>query len=412
MFEKNQTKIKKVKAREILDSRGNPTVEVSVETEKIWVSAGVPSGASTGSNEAVELRDGGDRYFGKGVLQAVKNVNETIAPALIGKDVKDQSGIDNLMIKLDGTDNKGKLGANALCGVSLAVARAAAVAQNQPLYYHIAALAGNINIKVPKVGFNIINGGAHAGNELDVQEFMLVPQSENFCDNLRIASEVYHELKSLLIKKYGRLSGNLGDEGGFAPAICDPKEALDLIMEAATNRKFADQIKIILDVAATQFFKDNSYQLKIGNFSGVALGEYYNQLIAKYPIEGIEDPFAENDHASWTAFKPSAIVIGDDLLVTNPKMIKIAKEKDACNAMILKINQIGTVSESLEAAKLARSYGWKIMVSHRSGETNDDFIADFACGIGADYLKTGAPARGERLAKYNRLAKIEEEICL
>ncbi len=412
MFGKNYAKIKKIKAREILDSRGNPTVEVLIETEKIWVSAAVPSGASTGSNEAVELRDGGDRYFGKGVLKAVKNVNETIAPALIGKDVKDQIVIDDLMIKLDGTENKGKLGANALCGVSLAVARAAAVAQSRPLYAHIAELAQNSDIKVPKVGFNIINGGAHAGNELDVQEFMLVPQSAKFCDNLRIASEVYHELKSLLMKKYGRLSGNLGDEGGFAPAICDPKEALDLIMEAAKNRKFADRIKIILDVAATQFYKENSYRMKIGNFSGVALGEYYNQLIAKYPIEGVEDPFAENDYASWTAFKPSAIVIGDDLLVTNPKMIKIAKEKEACNAMILKINQIGTVSESLEAAKLARSYGWKIMVSHRSGETNDDFIADFACGIGADYLKTGAPARGERLAKYNRLAKIEEEICL
>jgi enolase len=410
MFRKNPTKIKKVKGREILDSRGNPTVEVLIETEGIWVSAAVPSGASTGSNEAVELRDGGERYHGKGVMRAVKNINEFIAPALVGKDAKNQKEIDDLMIGLDGTDNKGKLGANAMCGVSLATARAAAVAQNQPLYYYIAGLARNPAIKLPKAGFNIINGGAHAGSELDVQEFMLVPQSAKFSDNLRVASEIYHELKSLLMKKYGRLSGNLGDEGGFAPSISAADEALGLIMEAATNRKYADQVKIVLDVAATQFYKDNSYQMKIGNFSGAALGDYYKQLIAKYPIEGIEDPFAEADYPSWSAFKPEVIVIGDDLLVTNPKMMKIAKEKEACNAMILKINQIGTISESLEAAKLARSYGWKIMVSHRSGETNDDFIADFACGIGADYIKTGAPARGERLAKYNRLAKIEEEL--
>lgn len=410
MFLNRPTKIKKVKAREILDSRGNPTVEVLIETEGIWVSAAVPSGASTGTNEAYELRDGGERYHGKGVLQAVKNVNEIIAPSLVGKDAKNQKEIDDLMIKLDGTENKGRLGANAICGVSLAVARAAAVASNQPLYYYVAGLAKNPAIKVPKAGFNIINGGAHAGNDLDVQEFMLVPQSASFGENLLIASEIYHELKSLLVKKYGRLSGNLGDEGGFAPSISDADEALSLVMEAAANRGYTDQIKIILDVAATQFYKDNSYQMKIGNFSGEALGDYYKQLIAKYPIEGIEDPFAEADYPSWSAFKPEAIVIGDDLLVTNPKMMKIAKEKEACNAMILKINQIGTVSESLEASALARSYGWKIMVSHRSGETNDDFIADFACGIGADYIKTGAPARGERLAKYNRLAKIEEEL--
>lgn len=410
MFERKPTKIKKVKAREILDSRGNPTVEVLIETDGIWVSAAVPSGASTGSNEACELRDGGERYHGKGVMKAVNNVNEIIAPAVVGKDARNQKEIDDLMIGLDGTENKGKLGANALCGVSLAVTRAAAVSLNLPLYHYIASLAQNSAVKVPKAGFNIINGGAHAGNDLDVQEFMLLPQNEKFADNLRMASEIYHELKSLLMKKYGRLSGNLGDEGGFAPSISAADEALGLIVEAAEKRKLGGEIKIILDVAASQFYKDGSYQMKIGNFSGAALGDYYKQLIAKYPIEGIEDPFAEADYASWSAFKPEAIVIGDDLLVTNPKMMKVAKEKEACNAMILKINQIGTVSESLEAAKLAKSYGWKIMVSHRSGETNDDFIADFACGIGADYIKTGAPARGERLAKYNRLAKIEEEL--
>jgi enolase len=403
-------KIKKVTAREILDSRGNPTVEVAMLTGYGLAVSAVPSGASTGAGEAVELRDGGDRYLGKGVLNAVRNVNEIIAPKLVGMDAAKQKEIDGLMVALDGTDNLGKLGANAVCGVSLAAARAGAAAKKLPLYAHVAEMFGSKKIAVPTAGFNIINGGAHAGNDLDVQEFMLVPQGESFAENLRVASEVYHGLKKLLMEKFGKLSGNLGDEGGFAPDVKTPAEALSLIVEAAGLRKAADKIKVILDVAATQFFSEGMYRLKIGTFGANDLARFYGQLIAAYPIIGIEDPFAENDFEAWANFKPPITVIGDDLLVTNPKMIVKAKERDLCNAMILKINQIGTVSEALEAARLAKSYGWKIMVSHRSGETNDDFIADFACGINADFIKTGAPARGERLAKYNRLAAIEQSL--
>ena len=414
MIGNSSYKIKSVKAREILDSRGNPTLEVGVFTGAGEFVAGVASGASTGEHEAVELRDSDQaRYWGLGVLNAVKNVNSIINPQLIGMDVRDQVAIDKAMRDLDQAPNKGRLGANAMCGVSLAVARAAAGSQKMALYRYIAKLSGNKNLALPKACFNIINGGAHAGNNLDFQEFMIVPQAEKFSDNLRAASEIYHQLKKDLVAKYGKLSANLGDEGGFAPPIETPKEALDILTQAIRDLGSSVPVKFIIDVASSQFFNSGKYTMRFGVCDSAGLASFYTQLISQYPqIIGLEDAFAEDDWAGWQGFSFTGMMIGDDLLVTNPERIKEAHEKKACNAMILKINQIGTVTEALEAAALAKSYGWKIIVSHRSGETNDDFIADFAVGIAADYIKTGAPARGERLAKYNRLAKIEEELNL
>jgi len=408
----SQYKIKSVKAREILDSRGNPTVEVSVATAAGIFTAGVASGASTGAHEAMELRDGDEaRYMGLGVLKAVANINSIINPVLVGMDARDQTGIDKAMRDIDQTPNKSRLGGNAICGVSLAVARAAAGSRKMPLYRHIAGLAGNKKIALPKACFNIINGGAHAGNDLDFQEFMIVPQSDKFAENLRIASEIYHQLKKDLILKYGKLSANLGDEGGFAPPMLSPKEALDCLCAAIGGLQLSVPVKFIIDVASTQFFDSGKYNTRMGGFDAASLANFYTQLISQYPqIIGLEDPFAEDDWAGWQGFTFTGMMIGDDLLVTNPERIKEAHEKKACNAMILKINQIGTVTEALEAAAMVKSHGWKIIVSHRSGETNDDFIADFAVGIGAEFIKTGAPARGERLAKYNRMAKIEEEL--
>ncbi|XOB46551.1 MAG: phosphopyruvate hydratase [Candidatus Nealsonbacteria bacterium] len=412
--------INSIKAREVLDSRGNPTIEVDLKTNLGSFLASVPSGASTGKYEAMELRDGGKRYFGKGVLRAVKNINEIINPELKGKDLTLQKEIDELMIKLDGTDNKSRLGANAICAVSLAVCRAGAKAKKLELFQYIKEIAETLykipatKYKIPFPSFNIINGGVHAGNNLDIQEFMVIPQRDVFSENLKVASEIYHQLKILLSKKYGKQAVNLGDEGGFAPPLLFAEQALEIILEAARTLNYEKEIKIILDIAASQFFEEGKYKMKIGIFTREGLKRYYLNLISKYPIIGLEDPFSEDD---WEGFREITkgsgkefLVIGDDLLVTNSKRIKEAKEKDAVNAVILKINQIGTVSEAFEAAKLAKDFGWKIIVSHRSGETNDDFIADFAVGIGADFIKTGAPARGERVAKYNRLLKIEEEI--
>ncbi|MFZ3074505.1 MAG: phosphopyruvate hydratase [Minisyncoccales bacterium] len=412
MLGQSSNKIKSVKAREILDSRGNPTLEVCVATGAGEFFAGVPSGASTGVYEAAELRDGDSiRYNGKGVLKAVANVNSIINPELIGMDCRRQQEIDQKIREIDATPNKVRLGANAICGVSLACARAAAGAQKKPLYEYIARLAKNKKIVLPKPCFNVINGGAHAGNDLDFQEFMIVPQAEKFIDNLRIASEVYHQLKKDLVFEYGKSSANLGDEGGFAPPLKTPKEALDCLCAAIAIVQPPLPVKFIIDVASSQFFNSGKYNTRMGSFDSANLAGFYAQLISQYPqIIGLEDPFAEDDWAGWRGFSFTGMVIGDDLLVTNPQRMKEAKEKKACNSMILKINQIGTVSEALEAARLAKEYDWKIIVSHRSGETNDDFIADFAVGIGANFIKTGAPARGERVAKYNRLAKIEEEI--
>jgi enolase len=412
-------KIKNIKAREILDSRGNPTIEVELETDFGKFFASVPSGASKGKYEAVELRDGGKRYSGKGVRKAIKNINEIIAKKLKGFNVTRQKEIDEILIELDGTENKSKLGANAICGVSLAVCKAGAGAKKLPLYKYIGILHDirNTKYEIPRPSFNIINGGVHAGNDLDFQEFMVCPKGKSFSENLRIGTEIYHRLKEIIAKKYGKLATNLGDEGGFAPPIKDPEIAIKLILEAAKSLGYQNKISIILDVAASQFFNGKKYKTKIGNFLGEELANFYLKLIQKYPIEGIEDPFAQDDFESWRNFSsffqlPSSnfLIIGDDLTVTNPKRIKMAKEKGLCNAIIVKINQIGTVTEAIESAKLAKSFGWKIMVSHRSGETIDDFISDFAVGIGADFIKSGAPARGERVVKYNRLLKVEEEL--
>jgi enolase len=413
------SKIKHIKAREILDSRGNPTIEIELETDFGKFFASVPSGASKGKYEAVELRDGGKRYLGKGVRKAIKNINEIIAKKLRGFNVTKQKEIDKILIELDGTENKSKLGANAICGVSLAVCKAGAEAKRIPLYKYISEI-GNWKLEIgkfPRPSFNIINGGVHAGNDLDFQEFMVCPRTKSFSENLRIGVEIYHKLKEIIAKKYGKLATNLGDEGGLAPPIKVPEIAINLILEAAKSLNYQNKISIILDVAASQFFDGKKYKTKIGDFSGEELAKFYLKLIKKYPIEGIEDPFAQDDFESWRNFSsyfqlPTSnfLIIGDDLTVTNPKRIKIVKEKGLCNAIIVKINQIGTVTEAIEAVKLAKSFGWKIMVSHRSGETNDDFISDFAVGIGADFIKSGAPARGERVAKYNRLLKIEEEL--
>jgi len=407
--------IKNIKAREILDSRGEPTVEVELTTNAGIFLASVPSGVSRGKYEAEELRDGGKRYQGKGVLKAVKNVNKILGPKIKGKNEKDQENIDQILIKLDGTKNKSNFGANAILPISIATCRAGAKAKNIPLFKYISQYFGNSSREVlPQAAFNIINGGAHAGNELDIQEFMIIPQAKKFQVNLQIASEIYHILKEILKKKYGSQATNIGDEGGFAPPISQTKEALDLIMKAIKLAGYQDKIKIGLDCAASQLFKDKSYHLDQTIFIKDGLLKFYQSLVKKYPILFIEDPFAQED---WQNFKEitkklgkNIAIIGDDLLTTNPERIREAQKKKVCNGLILKPNQIGTITEALEAAKLAKSYGWKIMVSHRSGETNDDFIADLAVGISADFIKAGAPARGERVAKYNRLLKIEQEL--
>ncbi len=406
-MEKGQ-KIRKIRARRILDSRANWTVEVDLITEKGLFQASIPSGASKGKWEAVAIE----------AEKAVENVNKIIGPKLKGKDATKQKEIDEFLLKLDGTENKSSLGANAILAVSMAVCRAGAKAENLPLYEYIRknSKLKTQSSKLPLPSFNIINGGAHAGNDLDFQEFMICPQFENFSKNLQASSEIYHQLKKVIEEKYGKLATNVGDEGGFAPPIEDPEEAINLILKAAKELNYQNKIKIILDVAASQFFEKGKYKTKFGIFNREEFCDYYLKLIPKYSILALEDPFAEDDWEAWEMGNRKLrngnckLIIGDDLLVTNPERIKMAKEKAACNAAIIKINQIGTLSEAIEAVKLAKSFGWKIMVSHRSGETNDDFIADFAVGISADFIKAGAPARGERVAKYNRLLKIEEEL--
>lgn len=414
------SKIKNVEAREILDSRGNPTIEVNIETSKGVFRSSVPSGASVGKYEAKELRDNEKRYSGKGVLKAVENINKIIAPKIIDRDPGSQKQIDNLMIKLDKTKDKSNLGANAICGVSLAVCRAGAGSKKLKLFKYINEIAKKlykISVKEPRLPdplFNIINGGIHSGGGLDIQEFMVAVEEISFSKKLEIISEIYQQLKKLLFEKYGKLATNVGDEGGFAPPFTVPEQAIDFILKASEILGYKDKIKIILDVASSQFFKNGKYELNAGIFTRQGLMRYYSDLISKYPISGLEDPFAEDD---WQGFKEikrklgkKILIIGDDLLVTNPERIKEAKKRQAVNGMILKINQIGTVSEAFQAVKLAKDFNFKIIVSHRSGETGDDFIADLAVGIEADFIKAGAPAREERVAKYNRLLKIEGEL--
>ncbi|OBA27863.1 enolase [Hanseniaspora valbyensis NRRL Y-1626] len=419
--------ITKVYARSVYDSRGNPTVEVEVSTEKGLFRSIVPSGASTGIHEALELRDGDkSKWLGKGVLKAVANVNEVIAPALIkaGIDVAEQEKIDAFLNELDGTANKGKLGANAILGVSMAVAKAAAAAKGVPLYAHLNELSygsakGPLVLPVPFL--NVVNGGSHAGGALALQEFMIAPTgASSFAEALRIGSEVYHHLKSLTKKRYGGSAGNVGDEGGVAPDINTAEEALDLITDAIAAAGYTGKVDIGLDCASSEFFKDGKYDLDFKNpnsdptkwLTGPQLAELYKSLIAKYPIVSIEDPFAEDDWEAWSHFYPTAGVqiVADDLTVTNPLRIKTAIEKKAADALLLKVNQIGTLTESIKAANDSFAANWGVMVSHRSGETEDTFIADLVVGLRTGQIKTGAPARSERLAKLNQLLRIEEEL--
>jgi enolase len=426
--------IKSIKAREILDSRGNPTVEVDLETADGVFRAAVPSGASTGIYEAVELRDKDkSRYLGKGVLKACSNVNDIIAPALIGKDVTQQKEIDVLLVEtLDGTKNewgwnKSKLGANAILAVSMAVCRAGAAAKKLPLYKYIATLNGTQMEKfvMPVPAFNVINGGSHAGNKLPMQEFMILPVgAKSFREALQIGAEVYHSLKLVIKKKYGLDATNVGDEGGFAPNISSDFEALDILVEAIEAASHTGKVKIGMDVAASEFFqKVNGKEVYNLDFksekssrivSGDELTNVYKQFCDKYPMISIEDPFDQDD---WTHYQKmtatlgkSIQIVGDDLLVTNCERIRKAQDVKACNALLLKLNQIGSVSEAILACQMSRKNGWGVMVSHRSGETEDTFIADLVVGLGCGQIKTGAPCRSERLAKYNQLLRIEEEL--
>lgn len=414
----------RIHAREILDSRGNPTVEVDLTTSKGTFRAAVPSGASTGIYEALELRDKDPkRYKGKGVLKAVENVNSIIGPALVEKniDVTQQAAVDDIMLALDGTENKSKLGANAILGVSLAVCKAGAAHKGVPLYRHIADLAGNTEVILPCPAFNVINGGSHAGNKLAMQEFMILPTgASSFREAMQIGAEVYHTLKSVIKEKYGQDATNVGDEGGFAPNIQDNKEGLELLKVAIEKAGYTGRVKIGMDSAASEFHKEGKYDLDFKNaqsdptkwLTGAQLMEVYQDFVKEYPIVSIEDCFDQDDWEAWTAMTASTDIqiVGDDLLVTNPRRIETGIERKACNALLLKVNQIGSVTESIRACKMSQEKGWGVMVSHRSGETEDTFIADLVVGLCTGQIKTGAPCRSERLAKYNQLLRIEEEL--
>lgn len=417
--------IQKLHARQIFDSRGNPTVEVDLTTDKGFFRSAVPSGASTGIHEALELRDKAKEYHGKGVLKAVDNINNIIAPALVNKpavDVTNQAAVDQLLLKLDGTENKAKLGANAILGVSLAVCQAGAKQKGVPLYRHIADLAGNKELILPVPAFNVINGGSHAGNKLAMQEFMLLPTgASSFTEAMKIGSEIYHHLKTVIKAKYGQDACNVGDEGGFAPNIQNNEEGLELLKTAIEKAGYTGKIDIGMDVAASEFFKDGKYDLDFKNPKSDAtkwitsdqLLDMYKGFISKYPVVSIEDAFDQDDWAAWSKMNASVSIqlVGDDLTVTNPKRVKQAIDQKACNCLLLKVNQIGSVTESIESCKLAQAAGWGVMVSHRSGETEDTFIADLVVGLCTGQIKTGAPCRSERLAKYNQLLRIEEELA-
>mmetsp|Transcript_27135 Transcript_27135/g.46777 ORF Transcript_27135/g.46777 Transcript_27135/m.46777 type:complete len:439 (+) Transcript_27135:105-1421(+) len=420
--------IQSIFAREILDSRGNPTIEVDVKTELGLFRAAVPSGASTGIYEALELRDGDkSRYLGKGVLTAVKNVNEELGPKLVGLDPSKQFEIDRLMLELDGTESKKKYGANAILGISLAVCRAGAAQVGLPLYKYIAQLAGKPTDKfiLPVPAFNIINGGSHAGNKLAMQEFMILPVgASSFKEAMRMGAEVYHNLKSVIKNKYGQDATNVGDEGGFAPNILSNREGLELVVSAIKKAGYDGKVKIGMDVAASEFWKEDlkKYDLDFKSSPSdetlkktqAEMIELYKSFVTDFPVISIEDPFDQDDWDTYVELTAQigekTQIVGDDLLVTNPKRIKTAIEKKACNALLLKVNQIGSVLESIEACKMAQSAGYGVMVSHRSGETEDSFIADLVVGLGTGEIKTGAPCRSERLAKYNQILRIEEEL--
>ena len=405
--------IESIIARKILDSRGNPTVEVEILLDDDTVSrAAVPSGASTGAFEAAELRDGDARYGGKGVMQAVGNVEDEIAPELLGLEATDQRLIDQVMIDLDGTPNKSRLGANAILGVSLAVAKAAAISADLPLFRYLGGPNAHV-LPVPMM--NILNGGAHADTGVDVQEFMIAPiGASTFGEALRQGAEVYHALKSVL-KQQGYATG-LGDEGGFAPDLPSNRAALELIATAvaSTGMKLGVDIALALDVAATELYANGEYTFEGTARSAEWLTAYYESLISDFPVVSIEDPLAEDDWAGWIHLTESigarVQVVGDDLFVTNPTRLQRGIDEDAANALLVKVNQIGSLTETLDAVTLAHRAGFSCMMSHRSGETEDTTIADLAVATDCGQIKTGAPARSERVAKYNQLLRIEEEL--
>jgi len=405
----SKSQIKNIKAREILDSKGMPTVEVELTTDSGVFKSSVPSGVSTGKYEAVELRD----KDGRGVSWAIANVEKIIAPALEKEELSDQKKIDDILIKLDGTKNKSHLGANAILPVSIAACRAIASAKNLPLYQYIAELAENCSLPIlPKPSFNMIEGGKHAESGLAFQEFMVIPQKERFLENLEIGIKIYQKLKEVLEEKYGKVG--LSKEGAFSPPIKEITQAFDLILEAAEKSGLKDNIKFAIDVAASSFFENGKYKINSEFLDKEKLIEFYQDIIRKYPIISLEDPFQEEDFEGFAKLHKMigdrVVILGDDLLASNAERIKIAEEKKAANGLLLKPNQIGTVTETIEAAKLAKSFGWKIMVSNRAGETEDDFIADLAVGVGAEFIKSGAPFPKERMVKYDRLVKIEEEM--
>jgi enolase len=428
------SKVVSIRAREIFDSRGNPTVEVDLLTDMHLFRAAVPSGASTGIYEALELRDGDKkRLLGKGVLKAVDNVNNIIGPKLVGMDVTKQTEIDKLMVEtIDGTQNdwgwsKSNLGANAVLAVSMAICRAGAASMQIPLYEYIAYLASRPTDKfvMPVPCLNVINGGSHAGNRLACQEFMICPVgASSFREGLIIGAEVYHTLKGCIKKKYGQDACNVGDEGGFAPSVQANEEALDVLMDAIKQSGHEAKVKIATDVAASEFIIDGKYDLDFKNpqspldpkraITSDALADVYKAWMNKYPLVSIEDPFDQDDWKAYSKFMKDVgdkvQIVGDDLLVTNPKRVAKALDCSACNALLLKVNQIGSITESIEAANMSMRAGWGVMVSHRSGETEDSFIADLVVGLRTGQIKTGAPCRSERLAKYNQLLRIEEEL--
>ena len=414
------SKITKIHAREILDSRGNPTVEADVYLESgATACAAVPSGASTGSKEALELRDGDKkRFLGKGVLKAVANVNKIIAKALVGEEADNQKKIDRMMIELDGTSNKSKLGANAILAVSMAVLKAAAYDAKMPIFAYVAEkFGGAVNGKyiMPAPMMNIINGGAHADNSADIQEFMIMPAgAKNFREAVRMGSEIFHNLKKVLKDK--KLNTNVGDEGGFAPTLSSNKEALEAILAAigAAGYKAGKDVSIAIDSAANEFYKEKKYILKKDNLelTGAETVGYYEKLVSQYPIVSIEDGLAEGDWENWRLLNKKLgkkiQIVGDDIFVTNPEIIKKGIKEKAANAVLIKVNQIGTVNETVEAVKMAQYAGWGTIISHRSGETEDTFIADFAVGLGVGQIKSGSLSRTDRVAKYNQLMRIEE----
>lgn len=415
------SKITKIKSRWILDSRGNPTVETDVFCGDTWARAAVPSGASTGEAEALELRDGGQAFMGKGVLKAVQNVNDILGSKLIGFDVIDQEALDKEMLSIDGTDNKGNLGANAILSVSLAAAKVAAKVLKKPLYAHVHQLAFSKKTDqflLPCPMSNVLNGGKHAGGDLAIQEFMILPIGANSLSQaIQMITETYHNMKSIIKKKYGAHSTNVGDEGGFAPNLQNTREALDVLIEAVEKAGYTPGLDFVLgmDAAASEFYDDEAefYKIDGRKLAGSELVDYYDSILKDYPIKSFEDPFDEDDFESFaelTRKTHGVQIVDDDLTVTNVKRLEKAIKMGAGNSLLLKVNQIGTLTESIEAALMSYENNYTVVVSHRSGETCDSTIADIATGLCTGQIKTGAPCRSDRNAKYNQLLRIEEQL--